>query len=153
VGKSAVVEGLAELIAAHKAPYALQDKRLMALDMAAVVAGTQFRGQFEERLRKLIEELRAHKEIILFIDEIHTIIGAGSAAGTLDAANILKPVLARGEVQCIGATTIDEYRKTIEKDGAHGTSFPKRYCSNRPPSTSRARSFITCADATKSTIA
>jgi ATP-dependent Clp protease ATP-binding subunit ClpC len=125
VGKSAVVEGLAELIAAHKAPYALQDKRLMALDMAAVVAGTQFRGQFEERLRKLIEELRAHKEIILFIDEIHTIIGAGSAAGTLDAANILKPALARGEVQCIGATTIDEYRKTIEKDGALERRFQK----------------------------
>ena len=100
-------------------------KRVVALDMAAVVAGTQFRGQFEERLRRLIEELRQHKEIILFIDEIHTIIGAGSAAGTLDAANILKPALARGEVQCIGATTISEYRKTIEKDGALERRFQK----------------------------
>lgn len=125
VGKSAVVEGLAQLIAAHKAPHALLGKRIVALDMAAVVAGTQFRGQFEERLRKLIEELHSHGEIILFIDEIHTIIGAGSAAGTLDAANILKPALARGEVQCIGATTIDEYRKTIEKDGALERRFQK----------------------------
>ncbi len=125
VGKSAVVEGLAQLIANRQAPHALLGKRIMALDMAAVVAGTQYRGQFEERLRKLIEELRAHKEIILFIDEVHTIIGAGSASGTLDAANILKPALARGEVQCIGATTIDEYRKTIEKDGALERRFQK----------------------------
>ncbi len=125
VGKSAVVEGLAQLIALRKSPHSLLGKRIVALDMAAVVAGTQFRGQFEERLRKLIEELREHKEIILFIDEIHTIIGAGSAAGTLDAANILKPALARGEVQCIGATTIDEYRKTIEKDGALERRFQK----------------------------
>lgn len=124
-GKSAVVEGLAGLIASRKAPHVLLDKRIMALDMASVVAGTQYRGQFEERLRKLIEELRDHKEIILFIDEIHTMIGAGSAAGTLDAANILKPALARGEVQCIGATTIDEYRKTIEKDGALERRFQK----------------------------
>ncbi len=124
-GKSAVVEGLAQLIANRKAPHALLDKRIVALDMAAVVAGTQYRGQFEERLRGLIEELRQHPEIILFVDEIHTIIGAGSAAGTLDAANILKPALARGEVQCIGATTIDEYRKTIEKDGALERRFQK----------------------------
>ncbi len=125
VGKSAVVEGLAQLIVNRQAPHALLNKRIMALDMAAVVAGTQYRGQFEERLRKLIEELRAHSEIVLFIDEIHTIIGAGSASGTLDAANILKPALARGEVQCIGATTIDEYRKTIEKDGALERRFQK----------------------------
>ena len=125
VGKSAVVEGLAQLIVNRKAPRALLDKRVVALDMAAVVAGTQFRGQFEERLRRLIEELRQHKEIILFVDEIHTIIGAGSAAGTLDAANILKPALARGEVQCIGATTLSEYRKTIEKDGALERRFQK----------------------------
>ena len=124
-GKSAVVEGLASLIVARKAPHALLGKRIVALDMASVVAGTQFRGQFEERLRKLIEELKNHKEIILFIDEIHTIIGAGSAAGTLDAANILKPALARGEVQCIGATTTAEYRKTIEKDGALERRFQK----------------------------
>ena len=125
VGKSAVVEGLAQMIVSRKAPHALLGKRIVALDMATVVAGTQFRGQFEERLRKLIEELKVHPEIVLFIDEIHTIIGAGSAAGTLDAANILKPALARGEVQCIGATTIDEYRKTIEKDGALERRFQK----------------------------
>ncbi len=125
VGKSAVVEGLATLITRHKAPRLLQGKRIVALDMAAIVAGTQYRGQFEERLRRLIQELRDHREIILFIDEIHTIIGAGSAPGTLDAANILKPALARGEVQCIGATTTDEYRKSIEKDGALERRFQK----------------------------
>lgn len=125
VGKSAVVEGLAQLIVNRKAPHALLGKRIVALDMAAIVAGTQFRGQFEERLRRLIEEMKSHKEIILFIDEIHTIIGAGSAAGTLDAANILKPSLTRGDVQCIGATTIAEYRKTIEKDGALERRFQK----------------------------
>lgn len=125
VGKSAVVEGLAQMIVKRQVPYALQEKRIMALDMASTVAGTQFRGQFEDRLRKIIDELKAHPEIILFVDEIHTIIGAGSAAGSLDAANILKPALARGEVQCIGATTIDEYRKTIEKDGALERRFQK----------------------------
>ena len=125
VGKSAVVEGLAQRIAGGKAPRVLAGKRIVALDMAAIVAGTQYRGQFEERLRKLIEELKKHNEIILFVDEIHTIIGAGSAPGSLDAANILKPALARGEVQCIGATTINEYRKTIEKDGALERRFQK----------------------------
>lgn len=125
VGKSAVVEGLAQLIADKKAPHILLGKRIVALDMAAVVAGTQYRGQFEERIKKLINELKDHREIVLFIDEIHTIIGAGSAAGSLDAANILKPALARGEVQCIGATTIDEYRKSIEKDGALERRFQK----------------------------
>ena len=125
VGKSAVVEGLAQLIADKKAPHILLGKRIVALDMAAVVAGTQYRGQFEERIKKLINELKEHREIVLFIDEIHTIIGAGSAAGSLDAANILKPALARGEVQCIGATTIDEYRKSIEKDGALERRFQK----------------------------
>lgn len=125
VGKSAIVEGLASLICQKKVPYSLYNKRIVALDMASVVAGTQYRGQFEERLRKLIQELRAHSEIILFIDEIHTIIGAGSAPGTLDAANILKPALARGELQCIGATTIEEYRKSIEKDGALERRFQK----------------------------
>ena len=125
MGKSAVVEGLAQRIAGGKAPRVLAGKRIVALDMAAIVAGTQYRGQFEERLRKLIEELKKHNEIILFVDEIHTIIGAGSAPGSLDAANILKPALARGEVQCIGATTINEYRKTIEKDGALERRFQK----------------------------
>lgn len=125
VGKSALVEGLAQLIVAGEVPHLLSDKRIVALDMASVVAGTQYRGQFEERLRRLIEELKAHREIILFIDEIHTIIGAGGASGSLDAANILKPALARGEVQCIGATTINEFKKSIEKDGALDRRFQK----------------------------
>ncbi len=125
VGKSAVVEGLAGLIATRRVPHSLIGKRIVALDMASIVAGTQYRGQFEERLRRLILELKSHKEIILFIDEIHTIIGAGSAPGSLDAANILKPALARGEVQCIGATTISEYKKSIEKDGALERRFQK----------------------------
>ena len=125
VGKSALVEGLAQLIVKNKVPHLLSGKRLVSLDMASIVAGTQYRGQFEDRLRKLIEELKAHREVVLFIDEIHTIIGAGSAPGSLDAANILKPALARGEVQCIGATTINEFRKSIEKDGALDRRFQK----------------------------
>ena len=125
VGKSALVEGLAQLIVKNQVPHLLMNKRIVTLDMASLVAGTQYRGQFEERLRRLIEELKAHREIILFIDEIHTMIGAGSAPGSLDAANILKPALARGEVQCIGATTISEYRKSIEKDGALERRFQK----------------------------
>ncbi len=125
VGKSAVVEGLATLIATRKVPHSLMGKKIVALDMASIVAGTQYRGQFEERLRRIIQELREHKEIILFVDEIHTIIGAGGAPGSLDAANILKPDLARGEVQCIGATTINEYKKSIEKDGALERRFQK----------------------------
>lgn len=125
VGKSAIVEGLASRIAQNTVPYLLLNKRIVALDMASVVAGTQYRGQFEERLRRLIKELKSHPEIVLFIDEIHTIIGAGSAPGSLDAANILKPALARGEVQCIGATTIGEFKKSIEKDGALDRRFQK----------------------------
>lgn len=125
VGKSAIVEGLADRIAHRRVPHLLCNKRIIMLDMASVVAGTQYRGQFEERLRRLIQELKAHPEIILFIDEIHTIIGAGSAPGSLDAANILKPALARGELQCIGATTIGEFKKTIEKDGALDRRFQK----------------------------
>ena len=125
IGKSAVVEGLATLIATRKVPHSLMGKKIVALDMASIVAGTQYRGQFEERLRRIIQELREHKEIILFVDEIHTIIGAGGAPGSLDAANILKPALARGEVQCIGATTINEYKKSIEKDGALERRFQK----------------------------
>lgn len=125
VGKSAIVEGLADQIAHHRVPHLLANKRIVALNMATIVAGTQYRGQFEDRLRRLIKELKAHPEIILFIDEIHTIIGAGSAPGSLDAANILKPALARGEVQCIGATTTNEFKKTIEKDGALDRRFQK----------------------------
>ncbi|MBQ2434737.1 MAG: ATP-dependent Clp protease ATP-binding subunit [Bacteroidaceae bacterium] len=125
VGKSAIVEGLALRIVQKKVSRILFDKRVVMLDMASVVAGTKYRGQFEERLRSILNELQKHPEIILFIDEIHTIVGAGSAAGSMDAANMLKPALARGEIQCIGATTLDEYRKTIEKDGALERRFQK----------------------------
>ena len=125
VGKSAIVEGLAQRIIERKTSRILFDKRIIALDMTAVVAGTKYRGQFEERLRTIITELENNPNIIVFIDEIHTIVGAGSSSGSMDAANILKPALARGEIQCIGATTIDEYRKTVEKDGALERRFQK----------------------------
>lgn len=125
VGKSAIVEGLAQRIVEHRISRSLWDKRVIVLDLGAVVAGTKYRGQFEERMRAIMIELQKHPEIIIFIDEIHTLIGAGSAAGTMDAANMLKPALSRGEIQCIGATTIDEYRKTIEKDGALERRFQK----------------------------
>lgn len=119
VGKTAIVEGLALKIAQKKVPYILNDKRVMSLDMALLVAGTKYRGQFEERIKAMIGELQKNKDVILFIDEIHGIVGAGdSSDGNMDAANIFKPALARGELQCIGATTFDEYKKTIEKDGA-----------------------------------
>ena len=125
VGKSALVEGLAQRIVERKTSRLLFDKRVIALDMTAVVAGTKYRGQFEERLRSILTELENNPNIILFIDEIHTIVGAGSTPGSMDAANILKPALARGELQCIGATTLDEYRKSIEKDGALERRFQK----------------------------
>ena len=125
VGKSAIVEGLSQRIVQRKVSRMLFGKRILALDMAAVVAGTKYRGQFEERLRSIIQELKKNPDIILFIDEVHTIIGAGSAPGSMDAANMLKPALSRGEVQCIGATTVDEYRKSIEKDGALERRFQK----------------------------
>lgn len=125
VGKSAIVEGLALRITEHRVPRTFLHKRIVALDMVSLVAGTKYRGQFEERIRGLLDELRKNPNIILFIDEIHTIVGAGSAPGTMDAANILKPALARGEIQCIGATTMDEYRKSIEKDGALERRFQK----------------------------
>ena len=125
VGKSAIVEGLALRIIQRKVSRLLFNKRVIALDMASIVAGTKFRGQFEERLKAILNELSKNKDIILFIDEIHTIVGAGNAQGTMDAANILKPALARGEIQCIGATTLDEYRKNIEKDGALERRFQK----------------------------
>ena len=118
VGKSAIVEGLAQLIVQHKTSPVLFNKRVVSLDLTAVVAGTKYRGQFEERIRSLINELERNPEVIVFIDEIHTMIGAGSTPGSMDAANIMKPALARGIIQCIGATTVDEYRKSIEKDGA-----------------------------------
>ena len=125
VGKSAIVEGLALRIVEKKVSRILFDKRVIALDMTAVVAGTKYRGQFDERIRSILNELKKNPNIILFIDEIHTIVGAGSAAGSMDAANMLKPALARGEIQCIGATTLDEYRQNIEKDGALERRFQK----------------------------
>lgn len=125
VGKSAIVEGLALRIIQRKVSRVLFDKRVIGLDLAGMVAGTKYRGQFEERIKAVLDELTRNPDIILFIDEIHTIVGAGSAPGTMDAANILKPALARGEIQCIGATTLDEYRQNIEKDGALERRFQK----------------------------
>src|SRR5512146_301918 len=118
VGKTAIVEGLAQLIARGDCPDSLKDHRVLALDMAAVIAGTKYRGQFEERLKAVMNEIAANKQIILFIDELHTLVGAGAAEGAIDASNMLKPALARGELQCVGASTLNEYRKYIEKDGA-----------------------------------
>jgi ATP-dependent Clp protease ATP-binding subunit ClpC len=125
VGKSAIVEGLALRIIQRKVSRVLFDKRVISLDMASIVAGTKYRGQFEERIKAILNELSKNPDVILFIDEIHTIVGAGGAPGSLDAANMLKPALARGEIQCVGATTLDEYRKTIEKDGALERRFQK----------------------------
>ncbi|MDR2811070.1 MAG: ATP-dependent Clp protease ATP-binding subunit [Tannerellaceae bacterium] len=125
VGKSAIVEGLALRIVQRKVSRILFDKRVISLDMASIVAGTKYRGQFEERIKAILNELSKNPNIILFIDEIHTIVGAGSASGSMDAANMLKPALSRGEIQCIGATTLDEYRKNIEKDGALERRFQK----------------------------
>lgn len=125
VGKSAIVEGLALRIIQRKVSRVLFDKRVVSLDMASIVAGTKYRGQFEERIKAILNELQKNPDVILFIDEIHTIVGAGGAPGSLDAANMLKPALARGEIQCIGATTLDEYRQSIEKDGALERRFQK----------------------------
>ncbi|MBJ6300402.1 ATP-dependent Clp protease ATP-binding subunit, partial [Staphylococcus aureus] len=118
VGKTAIAEGLAQAIVNNEVPETLKDKRVMSLDMGTVVAGTKYRGEFEERLKKVMEEIQQAGNVILFIDELHTLVGAGGAEGAIDASNILKPALARGELQCIGATTLDEYRKNIEKDAA-----------------------------------
>lgn len=118
VGKTAIAEGLAQQIVNNEVPETLRDKRVMTLDMGTVVAGTKYRGEFEDRLKKVMDEIRQAGNVILFIDELHTLIGAGGAEGAIDASNILKPSLARGELQCIGATTLDEYRKYIEKDAA-----------------------------------
>jgi ATP-dependent Clp protease ATP-binding subunit ClpC len=124
-GKTALVEGLAIKISEGRCPRNLLDKKIIGLDLTSIVAGTKYRGQFEERMKAIIDELKENEDIIIFIDEIHTVVGTGNASGALDAANIFKPALARGEVQCIGATTIDEYRENIEKDGALERRFQK----------------------------
>src|SRR6202030_1218023 len=118
VGKTAVVEGLAQKIVKGEVPETLKDKQLYTLDLGALVAGSRYRGDFEERLKKVLKEIRTRGDIILFIDELHTLVGAGAAEGAIDAASILKPMLARGELQTVGATTLDEYRKHLEKDAA-----------------------------------
>ena len=125
VGKTAIVEGLALRIVQRKVSRVLYDKRVISLDLAALVAGTKYRGQFEERMKAIMNELEKNRDVILFIDEIHTIVGAGGASGSLDASNIFKPALSRGELQCIGASTLDEYRMYIEKDGALDRRFQK----------------------------
>jgi ATP-dependent Clp protease ATP-binding subunit ClpC len=125
VGKTAIVEGLALRIVERKVPRALMNKRVVSLDLGSMVAGTKYRGQFEERMKAVVQELEKCDDVILFIDELHTLVGAGGASGSLDAANMLKPALARGEVQCIGASTLDEYREHIEKDGALDRRFQK----------------------------
>src|SRR6266568_1129 len=127
VGKTAIAEGLAQQINVGNVPESLQHKRVLTLDMGALVAGTKYRGEFEERLKKILDEIRSSREVVLFIDELHTLVGAGAAEGAIDAANILKPALARGEIQCIGATTLNEYRKYIEKDAALERRFQPVY--------------------------
>ena len=128
VGKTAIVEGLAQKIATNDVPEILMGKRVVSLDLGAMIAGSRFRGEFEERLKAAIEEIqRASGEVILFIDELHTVVGAGAAQGAMDASNMLKPALARGELQCIGATTLDEYHKHIEKDAALERRFAPVY--------------------------
>lgn len=140
VGKTAIVEGLALRIIQRKVPRTLLDKRIVTLDLASLVAGTKYRGQFEERMKALMNELERAKDVILFIDELHTIVGAGGASGSLDASNIFKPALSRGDIQCIGATTLDEYRQYIEKDGALERRFQKVLID--PPTTDETREIL-----------
>jgi len=148
VGKTAIAEGLAERIVENKVPETLKDKRIVTLDLAAVVAGTKYRGQFEERLKAVMNEIRESKDTIIFIDELHTIVGAGGAEGAIDASNMLKPALARGELQCIGATTLDEFRKYIEKDGALERRFQRTMAPSIPTIPSCRRSSWPTATST-----
>lgn len=138
VGKTAIVEGLAQEIASGNVPEILRDKKVITLDLALMVAGTKYRGQFEERIKAVMEEIRKLKSVLLFIDELHTLVGAGSAEGAMDASNIIKPALSRGELQCIGATTMNEYRKYIEKDSALERRF-QTVRVDAPPSMKRSR--------------
>src|ERR687884_352065 len=133
VGKTAVVEGLAQAIVKGEVPETLKDKQLYTLDLGSLVAGSRYRGDFEERLKKVLKEIRTRGDIILFIDELHTLVGAGAAEGAIDAASILKPMLARGELQTIGATTLDEYRKHLEKDAALERRVPPHHVGGAPP--------------------
>ena len=131
VGKTAIVEGLAQAIVKGEVPDNLRKKKLITLDLPLMIAGTKYRGQFEERIKAVMDEIKKNGNVLLFIDELHTIVGAGAAEGAIDASNILKPALSRGEIQCIGATTVDEYRKHIEKDAALERRFQKIWC--QPP--------------------
>ena len=153
VGKTAIVEGLAQMIVDGNVPELLRDRRIVVLDLAMMVAGTKYRGQFEERIKAVMNEVRRAKNTILFIDELHTLVGAGGAEGAIDASNVLKPALARGEIQCIGATTLDEYRKYIEKDARPGPPLPADHRQSAVARTRRSRSSRACAIATKRTTA
>ena len=150
VGKTAIVEGLAQAIVKGDVPDNLRKKKLITLDLALMIAGTKYRGQFEERIKAVMDEIKKNGNVLLFIDELHTIVGAGAAEGAIDASNILKPALSRGELQCIGATTIDEYRKHIEKDAALKT-IPENYHS-APVCRRDDRNSLRSKPSTKNTI-
>ena len=153
VGKTAIVEGFAQRVVDGDVPELLADRRIVVLDLAMMVAGTKYRGQFEERIKAVMNEVRRAKNTILFIDELHTLVGAGGAEGAIDASNVLKPALARGEIQCIGATTLDEYRKYIEKDGALDRRFQVVIVEPLDQGRRRSRSSRACATATRRTTA
>ena len=150
VGKTAIVEGFAQRVIDGNVPELLADRRIVVLDLAMMVAGTKYRGQFEERIKAVMNEVRRAKNTILFIDELHTLVGAGGAEGAIDASNVLKPALARGEIQCIGATTLDEYRKYIEKDSALARRFQEIIVEPTDARTRRSRFSRACATGTRS---
>jgi ATP-dependent Clp protease ATP-binding subunit ClpC len=150
VGKTAIVEGLAQKIVSHDVPDVLVNKRLLQLDLGALVAGTKYRGQFEERLKAVMKEIRQSENVVLFLDELHTLIGAGAAEGAIDASNMLKPALSRGEIQTIGATTLDEYRSTSRRT-APSSAASSRSSSRRPSVPRRSRSSRGCATSTRRT--